>query len=164
MVKLSRNYWLLLFFAVIFFDFSTKQLVSEFGLGGLQVYENTGISFGLGSEIKITQLVSPHMPFSSPMPLVLVLLSPEVLSSLFWIGISGVCTFFMLRFSTRESYFSLSFFLGGVWANTLDRVFFGGVRDWIPVLGFGLYNNLADWALAFGCILWIYQYFSKIKT
>jgi lipoprotein signal peptidase len=36
-------------------------------------------------------------------------------------------------------------FWAGVVANMIDRVFFGGVRDWLPIPGLGLYNNLADW-------------------
>lgn len=60
--------------------------------------------------------------------------------------------------------------VGGIWANLLDRIFVGAVRDWLPVpgvyqlTGIALYNNLADWALALGCILWIYQLFLKTKT
>jgi lipoprotein signal peptidase len=38
-------------------------------------------------------------------------------------------------------------FFGGVASNILDRVFFGAVRDWLPVPGLELYNNLADWAI-----------------
>ncbi len=48
-------------------------------------------------------------------------------------------------------------FFGGVFSNLLDRFFFGGVRDWLPLPGLGLYNNLADWAIAMAVILLIYQ-------
>jgi lipoprotein signal peptidase len=48
-------------------------------------------------------------------------------------------------------------FFGGVSSNLLDRVLFGGVRDWLPVPVLQLHNNLADWAvvgsLAFVAIL-----------
>jgi signal peptidase II len=37
-------------------------------------------------------------------------------------------------------------FGGGV-SNILDRFFFPGVRDWLPVPTMGLKNNLADWAI-----------------
>ncbi|MBP7876213.1 signal peptidase II [Candidatus Woesebacteria bacterium] len=47
-------------------------------------------------------------------------------------------------------------FLGGVLANLTDRLIFGGVRDWLPIPLIGLYNNLADWAIAAATILLLY--------
>ncbi len=47
-------------------------------------------------------------------------------------------------------------FLGGVFANLSDRLFYGGVRDWLPIPLIGLYNNLADWAIAGATILLLY--------
>ena len=50
-------------------------------------------------------------------------------------------------------------FLGGVTANLLDRISYGGVRDWLPIPWTGLYNNLADWAIAVAVVLLLYQSF-----
>lgn len=36
-------------------------------------------------------------------------------------------------------------FSAGAISNLLDRVFHGGVRDWLPIPFMGIYNNLADW-------------------
>ena len=43
--------------------------------------------------------------------------------------------------------------LGGGISNLVDRVLFGGVRDWMTLPVIGLRNNLADWAIVFG-LLW----------
>jgi len=42
--------------------------------------------------------------------------------------------------------------LGGGISNTLDRIFFGGVRDWMTLPILGLQNNLADWAIVGGLV------------
>lgn len=36
---------------------------------------------------------------------------------------------------------------GGGLSNTIDRILFQGVRDWAPVPGFNLVNNIADWSI-----------------
>lgn len=38
-------------------------------------------------------------------------------------------------------------------SNLLDRLVYGGVRDWLTVPVLGLKNNLADWAIV-GAIVW----------
>lgn len=38
-------------------------------------------------------------------------------------------------------------FLGGALANVLDRLIYGGVRDWLPLLVVPYKNNVADWAI-----------------
>lgn len=47
-------------------------------------------------------------------------------------------------------------FLGGVLANLLDRVLYGGIRDWLLIPFVGLYNNLADWAIAMAVLLLVH--------
>ena len=51
--------------------------------------------------------------------------------------------------------------LGGGISNLVDRVLFGGVRDWMTLPVLGLHNNLADWAIVLGLIwcgiLWRYD-------
>jgi lipoprotein signal peptidase len=45
-------------------------------------------------------------------------------------------------------------FIGGLISNLLDRIFLGGVVDWIPVPFVGLSNNLADYAIALS-VVWL---------
>ncbi|MEP7167594.1 MAG: signal peptidase II [Candidatus Woesebacteria bacterium] len=46
-------------------------------------------------------------------------------------------------------------FFGGSISNVLDRIFYGGVRDFLPVPILGIRNNLADWCIILS-ILWIF--------
>ena len=52
-------------------------------------------------------------------------------------------------------------FLGGVLSNLTDRIFFGGVRDWLALPFTGLYNNIADWAIALAVIIALQRIFYK---
>lgn len=52
-------------------------------------------------------------------------------------------------------------FFGGVLANLFDRMRYGGVHDWLPIPGMGLYNNLADWAIAIAVIILLQQTISE---
>ena len=52
-------------------------------------------------------------------------------------------------------------FLGGVLANLTDRIFLGGVRDWLALPFTGLYNNVADWAIALAVIIALQRIFLK---
>lgn len=38
-------------------------------------------------------------------------------------------------------------FFGAGLGNVVDRVWYGSVRDWLPVPGTAITNNLADWML-----------------
>lgn len=48
--------------------------------------------------------------------------------------------------------FASSLFFAGAFSNSLDRIWWSGVRDWLPIPGFSLYNNLADWYIAVSLI------------
>lgn len=50
---------------------------------------------------------------------------------------------------------SAGFILGGGISNMLDRVFYGGVRDWMILPILGLQNNLADWAIVGGLVCFV---------
>ncbi len=44
-------------------------------------------------------------------------------------------------------------FFGGALSNILDRIVFGGVRDWLSIPFTSLNNNVADWAIFIGLVL-----------
>jgi signal peptidase II len=95
-------------------------------------YLNTGISFGLQPELSIWFFI--------------VLLAIIIFS-------------FQTFFKTKTLLFELSktLFFAGAIGNLIDRVFLGGVRDWLslPLLGFS--NNLADVWITIGIlgIIWV---------
>jgi lipoprotein signal peptidase len=51
-------------------------------------------------------------------------------------------------------------FSGAVVSNLCDRMWFGGVRDFLPLL-FGIHNNLADWVIGLTLLWIVYKEFSK---
>lgn len=53
---------------------------------------------------------------------------------------------------------------GGSLANLVDRIVFGGVRDWIPIPFTSLTNNLADWALVSALLIWTVLEYSSERT
>ncbi len=59
------------------------------------------------------------------------------------------------------------FFAGAV-SNVGDRIVIGSVRDWLPLPGFGIYNNLADWYIALAIVLIVgeelYSFYKRKKT
>jgi lipoprotein signal peptidase len=173
----SRVAALFIFFLIL--DLVTKTLAQWAVLSQVEWWSwpvsiNAGVSFGIGEK------------FFETGSIVAILLG--------WIILASGISFFLLKYlrttMTRSGYsvrsvtqlspdtsrtvflseVATGMLLGGIWGNVLDRIFVGGVRDWLPVPGyelfFGLtlYNNLADWFLTVGCILWIYLLFFKIKT
>lgn len=52
-------------------------------------------------------------------------------------------------------------FIGGAVSNIIDRIYFGGVRDWFPIPFVGLRNNLADWAIFLAVFLSVVQLASR---
>lgn len=89
-----------------------------------------------------------------------------------WIGVAVLVSGLLwICLKHREHHVVLGLMLGGIWANTIDRMLTqGAVRDWLHVpfyemiTGIEMYNNVADWALALGVLIWIYQLFFKTKT
>ncbi len=99
-------------------------------LQAVDVTSNPGIGLGLAAEY-----------VSQPMVVILTL----VVLLLF---------FFMARSWWQVSVIATGTFLGGAVSNMLDRIFFGGVRDWLTIPVMGIRNNLADWAIFLG-LAWI---------
>jgi lipoprotein signal peptidase len=56
----------------------------------------------------------------------------------------------------RNNFWSLSFILIGGVVNLLDRLNFGYVRDYWE-LGWGIVNNLSDWLIALGVLLFLIE-------
>jgi len=139
-------------FVVLFLDVLSKELVMRWGNFGslaMPIYFNAGISFGIGNSLDWMSWWA---------------------SVLVWVGLAVVVSILVVRELLKGGLYGIAtsvasgLFLGGIWANTFDRVAYGAVRDWLPVPGLGLYNNLADWAIALACIVWIYLFFFKTKT
>lgn len=55
-------------------------------------------------------------------------------------------------------------FVGAVLSNMLDRVFRGGVIDWMPIPIIHIQNNSADWFIFF-CLFWLFiKEYRTIRT
>lgn len=122
----------IIFSCVVLLDQVTKWWAQHAGWVTL----NSGISFGMGERL------------------------PAVGVTLL------VCIVFaMLLYAGRPHWVRFpianGFFLGGVVSNVLDRLVSGGVRDWLPLPGTGLQNNLADWAIGIGVFLFCLQLFTE---
>lgn len=62
----------------------------------------------------------------------------------------------------RLDFWSLGFLVIGGWVNFIDRIRFGYVRDYWQ---FGMvYNNLADWMIGLGIILFLINLYGKKNT
>lgn len=105
--------------AVIGVDQGSKYLATQAELAHL----NRGISFGF--------IATTNQVF-------LVLLSVSILVGLWcW----------QASFWQRYPLIAGLLFGGGA-SNILDRLWVGGVRDWLLIPGLNIANNLADWAIA----------------
>lgn len=119
---LPRKFWAAIVI-VILLDQVSKFFLSD-SIGS--VITNQGISFGLlASYDKIIVLVIVAA-------LIIVLKSSQQL--------------------INQHPVLMGLFVGGGVSNLIDRLLFGAVRDWMPLMFFGLRNNLADWAIAVGVV------------
>lgn len=79
-----------------------------------------------------------------------------------WVGVVGLIALLLVAVKTRELWGRVGILLmligGGV--NTLQRYLYGGVLDDLPMFGLG-YNNLADYLIFFGIVLYGYSYFVR---
>ncbi len=114
---------------VVLFDQATKVVAGRY----FTVYPNQGISFGLGA-------VLPAELVTATVSVVLAIVVMH------WLR-SGLL---------RRHPVSLGMFVGGAVSNQVDRILLGYVVDWLPVPFTSLTNNLADWALFGGVILYLY--------
>lgn len=119
--------WGILWFFLIVFDQLSKWFFQPLSL-------NTGISFGF----KLSSSVSLQLAF--------VIITFGALSA--WV-------FSLFSSLTTPSRWGVILVLAGAFSNILDRVFLGGVRDWLVFPFFSFTNNIADiWiTLGVACIL-----------
>lgn len=108
----------------VIIDQVTKFLAAAQG----QVSLNQGISFGWLSVVP---------------PVVLTVGLMSMLLGVWWIT----------RADWAENPVAMGLFIGGAVSNLLDRVFFAGVQDWLPVPGTTIHNNLADYAIGIGLLM-----------
>ncbi len=68
-----------------------------------------------------------------------------------WLGLLFIFGLVLALSSRSVNRYPVCFglFYAGAVSNLVDRLIFGGVRDFLP-LPFGLTNNLADWAIGMG--------------
>lgn len=97
----------------------------------LPMYLNQGISFAW---------------FNQQSPLLVTSLVVVLLGAVAWFGRS----WWVARPLGAGAFF------GGAVSNGIDRLVWGGVRDWLPIPGTTLHNNLADWLISFAVVylLW----------
>jgi signal peptidase II len=117
---------------VIVVDQVSKFLV---GNSGGEMVLNTGISFGLFSNLAIW----------------LSLVGLVVLS---WWG----------RHTLTQQPLSMGLIWGGALSNLLDRVVWGGVQDWLALPGMPFRNNLADVAISLGVVWGLYATYVRRKN
>ncbi len=110
---------------VLGFDQFSKDSAHLFGFA---TSLNTGVSFSLFSSV-----------------------SAEVLTLVLLLCIFGL--WYKLQYFWQKNQLAAGFFFGGGISNILDRALYGGVRDWLPVPGASISNNLADWAIGIAILL-----------
>lgn len=113
-------------FILIFISVLPEFFVSYFFKNIINFSVNTGIAFG----------------FLKNMPLFVIILSIFAFIIIFYIIFS-----FKLNFKTR---IFLAIMTGGALANLIERIFFGGVYDWIKLPFFDVKLNIADIEIAVG--------------
>lgn len=95
---------------------------------------NQGVSFGIGAALP---------------PLVL----GGLLGVILLLGVK-VVSISLVQTWSRYAYLVI-LFLAGACSNLLDRVWWGGVKDWLPIPLTGLYNNLADWYITIAVVWYL---------
>lgn len=110
------------------FDQLSKEAARFFGF---VVHYNSGISLSLLSGI-----------------------GPEFITASVLLFIVGL--WYGLRSFWSDHPIVAGLFFGGGLSNLFDRAVYGAVRDWLPLPGAAITNNLADWALfiAIGLLFW----------
>lgn len=123
MISLLTKKSLAVLLAVFLIDFLSKYWASQVG----NIVINTKASLGLGFDSVVnTNLV-----------LIVATILILVLGTVWWER-------------WRQPPLLWSLVVAGATSNVLDRLLFGGVRDWLTIPGIGIKNNIADWAIMVG--------------
>ncbi len=77
----------------------------------------------------------------------------------FLVGLSFVFILLLIVFWWKNNYFGINFVIVGGVINLIDRIIFGYVRDYWK-LGW-VYNNLADWIIQIGIIIFLSELWMK---
>ncbi len=124
---------------IVLLDQASKWMVGRMNPSIFQI--NSGISFGI--------FASPSGVQSGWKVMLLILLAIGIVAS--------------FRQLWKKYPLWFGFFLGGGVSNFIDRVIWGGVRDWLPIPLLSLQNNLADWAIVVGIAMMLFQEFRIIQ-
>lgn len=119
---------------LILLDQSSKIWASQVSLVSL----NQGMAFGIN--------LPPNM---------LILLTMLLLFGVswgWWQMVKQRCNGQILTKNQSLQLIGYSVILAGGISNLIDRMIFGGVKDWLPIPLTPLNNNLADWMIVVGCI------------
>ncbi len=101
---------------LLILDQTSKWLADQ---NGFDTTINRGISFGIGTAL------------------------PEIFTLFLVMAVTiGILVYF--RDVWQKNLIISGIFWGAVASNILDRIIFGGVRDWLPMPLVGVRNNLAD--------------------
>ena len=119
---------------LIFVDQITKWWVSQVSLVSL----NQGLAFGL------------RLPSTLLLLLIMVLIL--VVGWGWWRIARVTCNGQILTKKQSLQLIGYSMILAGGISNLIDRLIWGGVRDWLPIPWTPLHNNLADWMIVIGCL------------
>jgi lipoprotein signal peptidase len=79
-----------------------------------------------------------------------------------WVGVPILCMLILCAVKTREiiGRVGIVLMISGGLVNTYQRFTVGYVVDNLPMFGLG-YNNLADYLIFFGIVLYGYSYFVR---
>ena len=69
-----------------------------------------------------------------------------------------VTFFFLAKLWMKKFPVFCGLFLGACFANLIDRVVFGGVRDWLPIPFSSLHNTIADWVILLSFLVFVVQW------
>lgn len=81
--------------------------------------------------------------------------APEVLTIVTLLILVGL--WYAFAETWKESPVLAGTFFGAGLSNIFDRVWYGAVRDWLPIPGTTVTNNLADWLLFFSIFFFAIQ-------
>lgn len=124
-LALTKWHWAV-FICLLVIDQATKAAAQLQG----SVIINRGISFGFFNSV------------------------PSWLLTLLLVLVVGVFTWLWSTHEEEQAWAGVWLGAGAI-SNIIDRILFAGVRDWLPVPVLSNYNNLADWYITIGVIVYL---------